>query len=770
MQDALQKIVIGGLLHDIGKVLFRSSDGRNHSVSGYDFLKNEVGISDPEILDQVRYHHKALLNGSGVPENSLAYITYMADNIAAASDRRKKDDGTAGFDRMLPLDSIFNLLNGNHGSSSYSPGTLDQQEGIHYPTESAEAYTEDFYQKVRDHIKDVLSNLEYSEEYLNSLIEVMEANLSFVPSSTSKDEIADISLFDHEKLTAALGSCIYHYLEEKGETDYKGILFDKEKHFYEKDAFLLYSMDMSGIQAFIYGQYGTDDVLKNLRARSFYLEIMMESLIDDLLDDAGLFRANRIYSGGGHAYLLLPNTEKAREAADQFEVRTRNWFLKHFQTDLFLSCGYEACSANDMKNYPAGSYGELYKRLSTRLSEKKIHRYSAGQVLMLQQMGEGRDGERECRICHRSDKLVEQDLCQICSGLIRLSKGVLNSEFFTILSENNGGEGIAIGENRYLYAEEKPDVIQKMKDNPAFIRTYGKNMMYTGKGLSSRLWVGDYSSASTLEQLVKKGRGISRLGVLRADIDNLGQAFSSGFPDEVASFSRSATFSRKLSMYFKRYINDILENAVYSLDGATGPRSASIIYSGGDDVFIVGAWKDILEFAVDLRKSLGRFSQGTLTISAGFGMFPEKYPISYIAEQTGDLEEYAKDLDGKDGISLFDRDNTYKWDVFIDKVLGEKFRMIYEYFSVSTQRGNSFLYNLLELMKNREERINLARFAYVLARLEPDKKASDLEKEVFSTFSRKMYAWMKDEEDSRQAVTAIYIYAYLVREEEGDQF
>lgn len=49
----------------------------------------------------------------------------------------------------------------------------------------------------------------------------MEADCSFVPSSTSKNEIADISLYDHCKITAAVGSCIIDYLEQEGITNYK---------------------------------------------------------------------------------------------------------------------------------------------------------------------------------------------------------------------------------------------------------------------------------------------------------------------------------------------------------------------------------------------------------------------------------------------------------------------------------------------------------------------------------------------------------------------
>ena len=70
-----------------------------------------------------------------------------------------------------------------------------------------------YYNIVKSNISDNLKGLNYTDDYINSLIEVLEANLSFVPSSTSKNEVADISLFDHVKLTAAVASCIYQYME-----------------------------------------------------------------------------------------------------------------------------------------------------------------------------------------------------------------------------------------------------------------------------------------------------------------------------------------------------------------------------------------------------------------------------------------------------------------------------------------------------------------------------------------------------------------------------
>lgn len=764
MQEKQLEIIIGGLLHDIGKVLYRASDGRNHSDSGYDFLKNEIGISQQEILDQVRCHHAANIRRVSLAEDSPAYITYIADNIASMSDRRKKEDTDQfGFCKDIALDSIFNQLNGHHDHMKYAPKTMDPEEGINYPAQNPGPYSEGFYAKVRKNLKEILRGMEYSVPYVNSLMEVLEAELSFVPSSTAAAEIADISLYDHVKLTAAVGSCIYQYLESRDEHSYKDLLFRHSQEFYDEPAFQLFSMDMSGIQPFIYGQYGNSDVLKNLRARSFYLDLMMENAIDDLLERTELSRANLIYSGGGHAYILLPNTDHVRDEVREFEADWNRWLLDYVKTDLYVAFGMAPCTANEMRNQPEGAYGAIFHRVSDEISKQKVHRYSAEEILRLNHP-DAPDGERECRICHRSDRLNQDNVCEVCEGMMRLSGYVLNADFFTITSEPSE-QSIPIGKDRYLNRDSEDSLRQRIKrKDPSYIRSYGKNRMFMGKSIASKLWIGDYHSANTLSELAEASTGIERLGVLRTDVDNLGQAFVAGFPEKLQTFSRSATFSRKLSLFFKNYVNSILEHPEFSLRGTPEQRNAAIIYSGGDDMFIVGAWDSVLEFSVDLHHSLEQFTQGSLTASAGFGIYHDKYPISYIASDTGALEDHSKDLKGKNAITLFDQNHRYSWDVFINCVLNEKFRIIRDFFDSSEERGKNFLYNLLDLLRNRDEKINLARFAYVLSRLEPDSDANLDAKEKYRTFASYMYRWMNDDEDSRQAVTAIYIYAYLVRE------
>lgn len=764
------RLVIGGLLHDIGKVIYRCGDGRNHSTSGYDFLKNAAELKDKEILDQIRFHHAGLLKDASISTSSMAYITYQADNIASGTDRREGLEKEDGFDKETPLESIFNLLNGNRERMHYPSAVLNSSE-ICYPTDEPVSYDESFYSSILENIKDGVKGIVYNEEYLNSLEKVMEANLSFIPSSTSKREVADISLFDHAKLTAALGCCICEYLKSQGIEDYKTALFTNGKEFYEQKAFLIYGLDVSGIQNFIY-TINSKGALKSLRARSFYLEITMEHIIDEFLAGAGLARVNLLYSGGGHAYILLPNTSQMKDKIEQFQNDINQWFLQYFRTSLYLAGGCAVCSANDLKNEPQGSYSNIFREVSTQISSRKTRRYSPEEILALNHQTES-SGERECSVCHRTDRLLEENKCDICHSLEMFSKKIMTDQFFTVFKENDK-TSLPLPGGYYLTANKKMELISRMGSG-TYVRAYMKNELHTGKQMATNLWVGDYAESNLTDELAGFSTGIERLGVLRADVDNLGQAFVSGFErDEVGeryvTISRTAAFSRKLSLFFKLHMNHLLQKGSFYLeDRAEGePRKAMIVYSGGDDVFVVGSWDDIIGFAVDLYCGLKRFSQNTLTISAGIGIFPEKYPISAIAREVGILEEASKKIEGKNAVTLFlDKNHTYHWEVFIDRVLGEKYRLIYRFFENSSERGKSFLYKLIDLMTEREEKINLARYAYILARLAPDKKEEE-QVILYQEFSRKMYQWMKDEEDCRQAITSMYLYAYLTRSREED--
>ena len=773
MNEQKLALITGALLHDIGKVLFRCHEGgKTHSESGAAWLK-EIGISDKNILDQIKYHHSKEIRSAGtaLADDSLAYITYWADNVAAGADRRANEMDQEGqlYVRDASLESVFNILNGNKAENVYASGIMEDDGSINYPISEKKTIAPETYSRILDNIKDALKDMDFTEKSINSLLEILEANLSFVPSSTDSSQLCDISLFDHVKITAAVASSLWDYAEEKKITDFKSMFYSKGSAFYDQQAFLLCSMDISGIQNFIYTIAATK-ALKNLIARSFYLELMMEHIVDQLLDQLELSRANLLYTGGGHAYLLLPNTAFCKDTVEGFRKDLNQWFLQNFGIDLYMAIGYAECSANELMNQPDGSYREIFHRVSEKLSYGKSHRYTAEEIAALNKQ-EQEEHERECIVCGRSDRLVSDNKCEVCDALESLANDIMEKDFIVILSEKPTEKALILPGNCYMLVENREQVRTRMKEDASYIRCYSKNKCFTGENLATKLWIGDYSSAKEFTELASASQGIKRLAVLRADVDNLGQAFVAGFEDKNTSISRTTTFSRKLSEFFKLHINYILRNPEFHL-GKDAPqqRNALIVYSGGDDVFLIGAWDDVIGFAVDLQNSLQRYTQNTLTISAGIGLYPEKYPVSAMAYETGLLEELSKGVDGKNAVTLFDGDHSYHWNRFREKVINEKLDLINRYFAVNhLERGNSMLYKLLEYIRSLEDdKINLARYAYLLARLKPMKDDDEGKEKIYQEFSQNMYRWIKDKDDRKELITAIYLYVYLNRSKEGE--
>lgn len=630
------------------------------------------------------------------------------------------------------LQSVFNVLNGNNKDKHYLPQPIKPNETINYPTDDVSACD---YASIAKRINECIEKIEFTQSGLNRFVEEMETELTYIPGTMSDP---DISLFDQAKMCAAIASC----LPESTDKTVTELSLD--------DLFLLYSMDFSGIQNFIY-TINSKGALKTLRARSFYLEILMENIIDELLDKLGLSRINVIYSGGGHSYLLIPNTPAMNEGVEGYNKYVNEWLLDTYDISLYVGHGYAACSGNTLRNIPEGSYIEVFRTVSKGISDKKADRYSAEQIINLNNRIH-EDYSRECKICRRVDKLNKDNECSICSGIKNFSNNVLSQDVFRIVNRDDAGLPLPGGKS--VVDEDNP-----IPDRP--VRSYHKRHKDNIDQSSIGLWIADYASdMNTLEEMAKdaKARGrIERIGVLRADVDNLGTAFGSGFEAvSGGNILRTAVLSRQLSLFFKCHINKILGDK---------NRNATICYSGGDDLFIIGEWYSIIELAIDISKSFEQYTEGTLTLSAGIGIYDCKYPISRIAYETEEMENLSKHLEGKNAITLFEN-NTYHWDVFESKVLGEKLAVLAEFFNNAGSRGMSFLYKLFELIRGQNEKINFARFVYILSRLEPSRDAPTEVKANYKRFSDHMLEWIKSDNDREQLITAIMLYVYLTRNKE----
>ena len=790
MEDRLVNLIIGSLLHDIGKVVYRTGEMKKHSKLGWDFLSTIASFKgNNDIKECVLYHHGRELSKANLDDDSLAFITYVADNISAASDRRDDviegedyEQSKAIFDKSAPLASVFNVLNRNN-SKKYDDHyyKFKMTNTIGYPIEQKVGYTTSNYLEVKIKIKEQLQGACVSQSYINSIIHLLETTTSFIPSSTNIKELMDISLFDHSKTTAAIASCLYYYLDSN---NYKKTLFTNEKEFREENAFLLYSCDISGIQNYIYTINGTD-ALKSLRARSLYLELLLENIVDELLYRLGLSRCNLIYTGGGHAYLLLPNTQKVKDGIMVFDKELKSWFLDEFDISLYIASGFAQCNSNELSK----DIGKVYERVGKNVAQNKAQRYSANDIIKLNSSGL-KNEERECVECRKSGLVNDNGRCKTCQALIDISPMVAVDDTFFIIKEKpkeDTNKTLPLPFNQVLTI----GTIDEAR-NSENVRVYSKNKPSMGYGFSTNIWVGDYTAKTnvvkdnpkikrpkTFEEFAKDAKGINRIAVLRADVDNLGRAFILGFKEqedgEIVSnsklnyetISRTTTLSRQLSMFFKYYINDILKN-----------RNALVVYSGGDDMFIVGGWDDVIDLSNDLRQAFIKYTQGRLTISAGIGVYPRSYPISRIAYEVGELESAAKVKDEyKNKVTLFskgqvgsneklEQDWVLSWEQLPNmndantnyellNPITQKLQILRDVFDKGEQHGKAFLYKMLELLRESNDKINVARYAYLLSRAKENNKNLDV---------KQFYKWIQTKEERKELEIAITLYSYETRD------
>lgn len=787
MLEEVCKATIGALLHDIGKIAYRAKVGKgSHSIRGYEALKKI--IKEQSVLDCVRCHHGQEMD-KDLADNALAYIVYIADNIASGADRRKNEGENEkdGYLKYLPLASIYTKLNNNQEEKYYQSGILGESTKINYPIKSKEdKYDSAFYDGILRQILKPLETIKYDQQSVNNVLSLLEKYMAYIPASTDTAEVPDITLYDHSKITAALAGNIYCYLKEHKDSTMKSMLLNKATEFYEKNAFLMVSCDLSGIQSFIY-TVNSDGALKNLRARSLYLEILLEHIVDEILGLSGLSRANLIYTGGGHAYLLLPNTEKCKNDLAVFNQQINRWFIDNFGSDLYLAIAWQMCSGNDLMNDGGNGerYSDIFRELSAKISQKKNARYSAEEIMQLNQLAQ-EEGSRECSVCRKSTTELEDDRCPFCAAVKEMARLAIDEDcYFVVLNEVSKEEAVlplpdCAGNKRFLTIWEKSVCQERWENEKHLVRIYSKNHLFDETIPATNLWLGDYhvkedEKVLTFNDLAQKSQGIKRIGVLRADVDNLGQAFTNGFkrkdlaePNRYMTLSRTATLSRSLSMFFKYHLNGILSGSSdcvkvpFHLKQQKAARNINIIYSGGDDLFLVGAWDDLLEAAVDIRQAFAEYTQGTLTLSAGIGIFNADFPLIQMAEETGALEDMAKKLDedttnAKNALALFGtgEEHIYHWQSFEDKVVREKLDFLLKHLQKDESKHITFVYQLLNLLRGHQEKINLARFAYTLAKRE---SSTD-------EFNQQMYQWYLSDQDREQLMTAIYLYVYLMREE-----
>jgi CRISPR-associated protein Csm1 len=576
-----------------------------------------------------------------------------------------------------PLKSIEN--NASENSSAYP--------SIPYPIalEQAQSDIAPYREMLIEKIRELVNDTSWSQStVLGLFLEKYGSCISF--------GLPDISLNDLTRTTAAVAAAL-----AQAHNAGKSI---------EDTNFRLIAGDISGIQSFIYN-ISSDGALKSLRARSFFLELVTIEIVQQLLEKLGLSQSNVIYSGGGNVYILAADIPEVEQAMQGVGEIFNHWFIKSYQGKLFLALDSIDFPQIDIGN---SNFANHWTRVTQELQKHKNRKFSA--PIQLQQRLNPSDSHEPCKVCHRDDTEDLHPLnpdnptdsvaaCVTCRSMFQLGTQLFKAKLI-VRSTTRPQSG-----EEYAYYKSNADHPQfiafDFSENPVYYRVFGRNEdeiptaiakakkeKNTAKILLIDNWelkyyqqtplhsilLGNYYQVDsisddvredafiTAEELATIAQGIDRVGYLRMDVDNLGQIFARELQER--SLPKLAALSRQMNYFFKVYLNSLAarraENSLeFSKLNPDSPRSELLfIYTGGDDLFVSGAWNQIAEFACDIYQSFRRYTgeNPAITISGGISINTIKYPLYRAADEAGAAEKRAK-KNQRDSLDLFGE--TFKW-------------------------------------------------------------------------------------------------------------
>ncbi|MBI5674558.1 MAG: type III-A CRISPR-associated protein Cas10/Csm1 [Nitrospirae bacterium] len=757
MKNSFISVVRGALLHDIGKVVQRAQDNpteKKHTKWGDDWLQKNL-TDKTAALASIAHHFTK--DDDYAMNNNLGLIWYQADNLASKERRDKEKLEEGKWHSEIAIASPFSRINNPSIPTEKPPLTflqLIQSGRIEEPTQNELPSAKEDYKRLLSAFERDFKNPDIEDrESINFLLMIIEKHFNYVPSITMKiydglnkeeikDKHPDISLYDHLKLTAAIAGCMYYYYSDTHREKWNNNKLLKEEILNVPSGskpYLLIGGDISGVQKFIY-TITSKGALKSLKGRSFFLELLTEHIVSETIKALELTRCNLIFVGGGHFYILSHNTKGAVSSVAKIKDRIDNYLFMEFGGSLQINLEIEPFHPSEFADA-----SKIWGRLAERLEAVKKTKWKDKLLDILKpQMPLS---NQSCEVCFREDvkldkltrnseavsEIVYEAVCDSCRsqfGLGEELKKISAGSFPVIYRFDSEPTDYTIKiENVYYLFKEGWDramhkeaaTVYRLNDLTAKHYSHPQSV-YLAAGLYQHNDLDDLASAATVY-------GINRIAVLRMDVDNLGKIFSQAVP-----FSRMASISRGLNNFFKRYLNYIVEGKgindpvdVADRGVSTDGRMLTIVYSGGDDLFLIGHWLDVTETAFDIARYFSRYTGNPfIKISGGIAVNHEKYPVYQYAQDADQAEKLAKKV--KNSITLFGTRDFIWSDA--EKLL-ERVRLFARFLKqadkhLATDEDKlpmTFFYRLLALARRFKDdgSLILPKAAYLISRAKTDK-------------------------------------------------
>lgn len=462
------------------------------------------------------------------------------------------------------------------------------------------------------------------------------------------------------------------------------------------DDLLLISGDFWGIQKFIFDGITTSKASKILRSRSAMVQLITYAVVDRITN---IFEGSEALLFGAGKFMVLAKNENVHKIK-AIQKELDSYFLKNFfgQNGFILSTSTttkdKLLNQKDME--------EDLLTLGADNDDKKLSKFDLLNVddkdILIDPFEKATIYDNNsCKFCNKRivDESLGEESCEICFNEINLGKKLTTHNYLNIIQFGRLTRHKKIDKNMIKIIElGNKSYYARFSDKPKHFK-WGKTFDISDKpydkevdkwSLNSYVPKGSYNSIKTFSEYVEKdGKTVSSgLMALKADIDKLGDTFRELYKEDFRKFNR---LSREVEFFFSDYITHLVSQK----------KNVYTIFAGGDDLFLIGEYKEIVSLAKEIRNEFYTFALEKTTISMGLVMFKPSTPITFVSSMADEAEKRAKavTVEGKDrdGIDIFGV--SMKYGEFIE--IENDFNEVIKYLEVNGVDTTTFYYRLIEL-------------------------------------------------------------------------
>ncbi|HPC74831.1 MAG TPA: type III-A CRISPR-associated protein Cas10/Csm1 [Syntrophales bacterium] len=682
MEDKdLRLLLVASALHDIGKFAQRAGrpfsrdmegvytteykgiSGHRHSLYTDYFIERDLPL--PAEMEELRSRIARVASAHHRPDSGdlLEQCVCIADRLSAGTDRIETEDRDDGQDyKTRRLMSIFEEVElrkhrfDPDQSRAYGLFPLRAADESAFPVDrqslrGKEGDYKELFQGFLGDIQRIDTSLPFTL-YLDALLSLLELYTWCIPSSTWKT-LPDVSLFDHASSTAAIAQALYLYHRQTG-----GVPEQNDR----ENKFILCTGDLSGIQDYIFGisRSSGRGVSKLFRARSFFLQALTRAVVLSARRRLGLYSSCQIMDAGGKFILLVPALKEIGDRLEEMDTDLQSWCRRRFKGELSLVLSYDVqMKQADFRLERFQGKLEAVNASLERAKRMKLKRTFTTQGMVIHEGYDDREAgncslcgknetDRNCSAAFAREERSELPICADCFDQIRYIGTDLPRTRFMIY----GKEGrIELFDGIYLSLEQNPPrnvghvlAVDALEDEMGFgrLRVARHLPVFNKEELDDPLWRRDletdagyapeegepktFGAIAAKSKKLHKGELIGRplLGFVKADVDNLGLIFSLGLEKRL-SIARFSFLARMLNFFFSDYLVERIRRDYPDI---------YVIFAGGDDLFLVGPWLDVVRFTLALRSRFRDFTAGNedITLSAGIFVCRPRLPVRKAAE------------------------------------------------------------------------------------------------------------------------------------------